>query len=1140
MPFWESSSQRNNFAVNKNASLLSDRKLDDFWKPMYPMQKVISNSISEKPILKIPKIIETSWTTVDDIIQRVVENRCESSISRSASESGKSQLKIPSLGATNSVDAIIEEVVRGNIGCSQKDNIINNNKGLTSLVGTIDKESRILNSITRKKLTKITKKDNLSNINIEEKSIASSATKTHENVTILTNNKDDILPNINKTSTLETDSPASNKHSRTSDYCSFPEVSNWKEEQLYSYSEVKNEVCALVDINVSEAQTIDIMKKARTSTASIYSGDQKSNQGLIDVEPMMVSCRKDDKNVEQVYLSPIELKGSAKVEENIKIHCEKESQSEKVTENIEQIQTNTIQEVHLAEVETSSSIKNMSDTVATTDTSFLTSSLQTLNYQNAEIQSLIVNVGTEGEAIEECKKDEVFSNSSLPVNSQIIGCYEEQKSDLYSTPEDEPTILEEKGIFEDLKKSSSTDSEDDLPLVILKAKSKNISTAPLIFTKNANTLKSFESESTECTPTKLNNISDVSTELYRSSLSSKQTTTKFSLPTAEKSTTQSKDKEVNEHTADIKFKEANVELQQKFDRRRSTRKSSVTKKSLPETTTKGILRKGKEKKSKYAKSKYSNKKSSFINVRNEIADVNYSNTTFGKSTEKVPNDKIALHVNDVISNDTIITETASEKHSISVEDLISKKESKISSRLENSESTSTGIISKNNKTLSAIPVFKISKMKFNSKDKDKNKSVKSKLILKLPKIVLKEPTLKLPFAENDLEKDLVKKKNETKTNEINSVNINRTQSSLNNDCLKINESAISSQELIKKTELTGIKLKLKTKDKKKHKNKKDSFLSNKNQGIIKTLSSEVDGASVLLTDISKTLNTDPNISCNLSITTENKVSKEISEFLHDESDLNEAKKSSTNCSIFSLAKLKSLRRCKQKRFYNKKKKDAKAEPPNFSSFPSEIYIESSPIDSAINTSLVIENKTVESDAITDTNQSSSTTSLNDKLNDEVANHKNKVMKKAKKHKVRTNEPGLLSSFCLAESDSTIEMSNNVKTQVLETNQSVNHSVNKSLISGNIHANISTEKSKAVIETSELDIHCGSIESISKSNLDEKTTKNSEIDHKDNNMFGTITELSTLSCIGDKQSKNISMETVTDEKKGTSNSKAARV
>ncbi|KAL3281304.1 hypothetical protein HHI36_004515 [Cryptolaemus montrouzieri] len=811
--FWNSVVQTNTESIHSNNSITKE-ETTKFWNPMNnSIPTIIPKVISEKAILKIPKIVESSWNSVDDIIQKVVENSCESSVIKT---------KIPleskiSSELLNSIDKIIEEVVKGDLETNTKEG---RNENFNCMIEKASPDL-IEDKMSKQKSKKITRKIKFAKQKcFEEKT--SIVSENNETV-IKTNEKADeisdvpIIPNTKENNTTETEESVDNS-----------KTIECEQEQK----------CA-----ISDNENVDSPKKSNDSLNNLISKEMNISQ-TDRFSPDSSECKSVDFNrgfMVQTVQPSVKKKGkNKKIGQERRRHFRKTKQiSSEKHDNLLKNEEN-VQEV----LNTSSPISNPDHSIGPnllqenepevleakdipTEMSELSGEIAVLEHSANQTNIESVN--------DSLQKSEINSESKSGItSSDIVGSIEtlgiahsqivarelsENKTPVLD--DEEPIILEEKVIAENVDKSILTDSEDELPLVVLKNKSK--------FEKNARDIK------VDIPSEQLVNIDDVQThEKPRDSLKELVIDTEEDKKINIGKTIQVADNissplnklitgELPFSTEPEKEKDPNIdsslcesEVTDVKDSLLSSPKISKTKKNIIRRSPRKLIVRSstivkKIKCIKSKKSKNSVKTKLGVNFSEEVEDL-------GEKLKDAPavEEDVAKDLNADVNHSVDSSNAIPEEKGLGTNE--TEEENVVVNELQQSMNDS-----KDEKILvetSPVPILRVTKIKSRKKSKNREDAVKTKLILKLPKIILKEPILKIKSSDNLLEN--YDKKNE-ETGVIINLNMEDKPCS-SNDFTKLIESTIRTNE-----PTSGITLKLKSKNKKKgSKHKKKMKNTNEN------------------------------------------------------------------------------------------------------------------------------------------------------------------------------------------------------------------------------------------------------------------------------------------------------------------------
>lgn len=694
----------NDMKCNRQTSLNNS---NIYWGTESPKtQHAIVNPPNEKPILKIPRFVEVSrMNNVDSIIQGVIENYDESVIKP---DPLKPHLKVSSIGLLNSIDKVIEEVVKGN--CT----IASNELASIQNVNASSDEINVLQEDSKVALQSSAKSENAVESNIQHNNSASEI--------------ESLMVPVNVPSTQE----GSNEYEILPS--KLPDTSDAPQTILKSSLDSTVNETHVEFVNTTPASlpnvSLEVLKNniEYSSSASL---DQKSSSNLeIFAENLVDSA---------IYNEPVKKKPTKKIKEIRKKSTKKsvkKSKSKRIEQEREMSDGKNDKLKILSQTLKDQEILGNTDQWISAHEDIPLIKLTT-QYNSDEISSSHKTAAVikccEMEQIntgeEEIDKKEVTNNKpamkcieplqikNIPSQQTTLSLEKESKSE---------AILSANNKESDFK-TNSTDSEDELPLLVLKTKSKK---------KNLKVIEEVVGNTTgestiETEPNKIlfPECEKENNELYEEK--GKTDNTKFekkiievtkifendTILTAEKVPTETEEILHSQQCSDSE----NVEItHQNDERRQSSRMASKSVTLKINKNSKTSLKGNKLKKSSKQKSNPElvepiDKEKIIENISNITEPFKHSNISEYGVCKTATTDKTLISN----SSSDAMTKDAHEK----------PKNFLVGSNVSTFKNTTNPVISSKS---------------HRKKNKNKHDMVKTKLIFKFPKIILKEPVLRIP------------------------------------------------------------------------------------------------------------------------------------------------------------------------------------------------------------------------------------------------------------------------------------------------------------------------------------------------------------------------------------------------------------
>ncbi|XP_044752097.1 uncharacterized protein LOC123311995 [Coccinella septempunctata] len=740
-PFWN---PLNEMCNSQNS--VKDSKL--IWQKSSP--NTVVNSSFEKAILKIPKFIEVSRSNnVDNIIQGVIENYDEPN---TKADMTKSYLKVPSVGLLTSVDRVIEEVVRGNFTSSSNEAISKTKSAADRK--SLPKENNIVPQHTSSKSKKVTKKNKQDNNSSNNEKIISANVsclgegadegKNQQNGTcgkldipqIVVTPSIDLVVSGSPVKSIDMSYPGSSLEAPSVKESTFKEESKANDTLDGKIVHTNSDIVDMKNVSVSPVCTT-VKRKTGKKIGEVRR--RTSKKPLDNSKDKVAQSKSDEYDIEKIELN-------LKTQDILPIFPqtnEPEILEEKqlpVNDNKIITACTNISPIQPCNGGNQSSSEGVADT----------ESHELHGEQNEVVNNLEENSKNKISILEQIEITEE-NNETITVDTSAAAVLNAE------------VVVSENNEDNDLK-ANSTDSEDDLPLLVLKSRSKKseMSEASPENTKEISTSSKYQSKNIEkneegkaeaCRDENIEKISDENveqreeciTEIFESSLAGKN---------VEENTEQSKEEnseklddeslKITESTAIetppnnlltenekhldadqcSSIAESESNFKQGEDRRKSPRKISNSVDTKPRKNGK-----------KSNKQKQSSKHKVDRGLEATIDEVN---VTEKMVEQKEQPEKCCANTSDEVLHKDVDVDAEISSVLKPLDTVVIDTQKKSKNFLVDASAP--------NFTNSVInsPLFSMKSSKNKKKDKNKHDSVKTKLIFKFPKIILKEPVLRIP------------------------------------------------------------------------------------------------------------------------------------------------------------------------------------------------------------------------------------------------------------------------------------------------------------------------------------------------------------------------------------------------------------
>ncbi|XP_045471992.1 uncharacterized protein LOC123678807 [Harmonia axyridis] len=688
---------------------------------------IVSPSIA-KAILKIPKFVEVSrGNNVDNIIQGVIENYDEPLIK---TETIKPYLKVPSVGLLNSVDKVIEEVVKGNFENSSIKEIF-----MEKMESPVDKKDVLEgnNTLAVHKTPKFKK-----------------AKKRAEESNSL---KDDVtsISSANETPSLKEDSELDKSTHIEVDKVDSPQIISTPHDSTLSEPVQEhigsNKLNATAEETLAEKPINDVESNLNDRPDEIAVPDSSVIADIVTVsESSKKKASKKGKKIGEVRkrtakkspnkFNKMKEQDSNVEEPNMKVVADNqlpillqtnEPDMKVVADNQLPIllQTNEPdileeKKIHISDEKPASFSTNTSISLPTNNSCVISIpeliSMGEVSKLHEEENKLMNDLKENSEKSLECNEN---------VNVSVDVCI--------STPENEnvPKAVDEISAENDFK-TSSTDSEDELPLLVLKNRNKvDLSKKIPAVVEETEKELSIENETNEVELPKCN---EENTEDSQKDIIEPEKMIENVLPLneliieeppfpIENGNLPESDKSLNKEGSEVT--PPIIENKRKSSRKTvipNIRKQENKSKNKSKNSSKPTVIKKLE--------ETSERENILENISNTIEPKKHQEVCWQDSSENEVQENASIEANSSPSNlDTVVVDSFKKPKNFLVDTSISN--------FNNDKKNST--------------VFPLKSSKTKKKDKIKHDSVKEKLIFKFPKIILKEPILRIPPRGNTIE-----------------------------------------------------------------------------------------------------------------------------------------------------------------------------------------------------------------------------------------------------------------------------------------------------------------------------------------------------------------------------------------------------